>query len=341
MRLIPCNLVARFRAAGLAPIYRPGERGAPGGSGASLPAIVPRGAGRIVGRPTTAAPIGPAAAWDGWRQKDGSSCKPVPRAIQYLCMAQRTGRPAGRNVPVTGQKGRCLMLVDWPTVESVICGLGVPGAPVRLALLFGPPGTGKTTAAVRAGGPETVYSLTLCDETPAASLSGHFVPEGGNFVWMDGPALRAFRGGHRLILNEIDHASGDCLDFLQGLLDDPGIARLDLPSGESVLPGAGFHCVATMNGVPGDLPEALRDRFAITFNIDEPHPNALAAFPDAVKDAILGTVAVDDDDRRTSLRAWKSYVGLATTVGEEVAARSVFGHRADEVLSALKMAAER
>ena len=227
-----------------------------------------------------------------------------------------------------------MMLVDWPTTEAVIRGS-------RLCLLYGPPGTGKTTAAVRTGAPGKVFSLTLTDETPAAELRGHFVPQGGNFVWMDGPALRAFRDGARLVLNEVDHASGDALDFLQGLLDDPGIASLDLPSGETVFPGEGFSCIATMNGQPEDLPVALQDRFAIRVEVTEPHPDALASFPKPVQDAIVGTVAVDDSDRRTSLRAWRSYVDLSAVVGDDAAAKAIFGTRHTEVLNALRMAGER
>ncbi|HEY1309251.1 MAG TPA: AAA family ATPase [Vicinamibacterales bacterium] len=226
------------------------------------------------------------------------------------------------------------MLLDWTTTEAVIAGS-------RLCLLYGPPGTGKTTAAVRAGSPGSFYNVTLTDETPAAELRGHYIPADGNFVWQDGPAMRAFREGTRLVLNEIDHASGDALDFCHCLLDDPGIAAITLPTGETVHPSPGFTVVATMNGEPGDLPPAIRDRFAVAIEVTEPHPDAIAGMPEAVQDAIRGTVGTDDDEQRTSLRAWRSYLDLADKVGDETAARAVFGIRAGEILAALKLADER
>lgn len=226
------------------------------------------------------------------------------------------------------------MLLDWKTTEAVIAGS-------RLCLLYGPPGTGKTTAAVRAGSPVSFYNVTLTDETPAAELRGHYIPVDGSFVWQDGPAMRAFREGVRLVLNEIDHASGDALDFAHCLLDDPGIAAITLPTGETVHPAPGFTVVATMNGDPSDLPPAIADRFAVAIEVTEPHPDAMAGLPEAVQDAIRGTVGADDEDRRTSLRAWRSYLDLAGKVGDETAARAVFRHRADEVLAAIALAEER
>src|SRR5207244_1607050 len=110
-------------------------------------------------------------------------------------------------------------------------------------------------------------------------LRGHFIPKGQEFIWMDGPALTAFRLGSRLVLNEIDKASGDALTFCHALLDDPGIARITLPTGETVIPHEDFHVIATMNGEPEDLPDALRDRFAVRIHIDKLHPEAVEALP--------------------------------------------------------------
>lgn len=226
------------------------------------------------------------------------------------------------------------MLVPWKDLEAAINAS-------RLILLYGPPGTGKTTAAVKCGNPASVYNVTLTDETPAAELRGHFIPKGGEFVWMDGPAMRAFRSGARLVLNEIDKASDDCLDFLHALLDDPGVSAFTLPTGETVTPGETFQVIGTMNGQPEDLPHAIRDRFAGRMEVTVPHPDAIARFPQAIQDAIIGTTPVDEDDRRTSMRAWSCYLDLAAKVGQDTAAAVVFGHRAAEVLTAIRLAGER
>ena len=225
------------------------------------------------------------------------------------------------------------MLLDWNRIETVI-------AESRMVLLYGPPGTGKTTAAVRAGSPASFFNVTLTDESPAAELRGHFVPRGGDFVWMDGPAMRAFRDGSRLVLNEVDKASDDALDFLHALLDDADMAAITLPTGETVNPGPAFQCIATMNGQPEDLPDAVLSRLATRLEILEPHPAAIAHFPVAVQDAIRGTIGVEND-RRSELRAWNAYLKLAAKVGDETAALAVFQHRAQEVLNAVRLAGER
>src|SRR5690606_6142906 len=110
----------------------------------------------------------------------------------------------------------------------------------RRVLLMGPPGTGKTYAATRRGLDgrkiQKVYSVTMTPETPMAELRGHFVPKDGEYVWMDGPAVRAWREGARLVINEIDHASPDTQSFMFALLDDPDFAETTLPTGETVRP---------------------------------------------------------------------------------------------------------
>lgn len=212
-------------------------------------------------------------------------------------------------------------------------------AHVRRLLLFGVPGTGKTHAALRlgVGTDQRVFSITVTPETPAAELRGHFVPSGDHFVWMDGPAIAAWRSGGRLVLNEIDHAGGDLLSFLLVLLDDPGSARITLPSGEVVTPAPGFSVVATMNGEPEALPPALRDRFVATIEIDAVAPGALERLPHDVREAARATVALPEE-RRVSVRAWLEFAELRERTDERIAAVTVFGDRASEVLAALRMA---
>lgn len=223
----------------------------------------------------------------------------------------------------------------WSLIELVL-----PAS--RLTLLYGPPGTGKTTAGNYMGEPKEVYNLTLTEETPAAELRGHFIPKGQEFVWMDGPALTAFKRGARLVLNEIDKASGDALTFCHALLDDPGIARITLPykseEGETVTvtPHPDFHVVATMNGEPDDLPEALRDRFAVRINVDKVHPDAIASLPKELR-KIASKGISKDGERSVSIRGWNAFVQLREIVGEENAARAVFGSRADTILNTIKI----
>ena len=214
----------------------------------------------------------------------------------------------------------------------------------RLTLLYGPPGTGKTTAGNFLGVKEgmEVYNLTLTEETPAAELRGHFVPKGQEFVWMDGPALTAFKTGARLVLNEIDKASGDALTFCHALLDDPGMARITLPYKDeygkpvTVTPGEGFNVIATMNGDPDDLPEALRDRFAVRIHVDKVNPNAIKSLPEDLR-KIASKGISSEGERSVSIRGWNAFVQLREIVGEENAARAVFGPRAKTILNTIKI----
>ena len=50
-------------------------------------------------------------------------------------------------------------------------------------------------------------------------------------------------------------------------------------------PAKGFNVVATMNGVPDDLPEALADRFAVKIDINNVHPDAIETLPEQYKGA--------------------------------------------------------
>lgn len=215
----------------------------------------------------------------------------------------------------------------WSVAESVIqFGQGN-------TLLYGPPGTGKSYAAQ--SGAVTVYNLTITPDTAAAELRGHYHPRGGEFVWQDGPIVRAMREGARLVLNEVNHAGGDVLSFLLAALDNPASCRICLPSGETVRPAPGFHVVGTMNGEPEDLLPALKDRFAAHVEILEPHPAAIESLPADLQNAARGTVTATGSDR-VSLRSWLSFARLRDGLGAEVAAQAAFGSRWQAVLDSLK-----
>ena len=211
----------------------------------------------------------------------------------------------------------------------------------RLMLLYGPPGTGKTTSANMIGvdDPQSVINLTLTEETPSAELRGHYHLIEGEFKWRDGVGIAGFRVGRRIVLNEIDKASGDTLQFCHALLDDPGIAKFTLPTGEVIYPEPGFSCIATMNGQPEDLPDAIQDRFAIKINIDKPHPKAIESLPEDLRKPAMQGFTKAGGTRSISIRGWKAFAMLREETNEIVAAKAVFGDRAENILNTLKIGA--
>jgi MoxR-like ATPase len=206
-------------------------------------------------------------------------------------------------------------------------------------LLYGPPGTGKTHVAKTSGlTGERVLSITLHEDSTAAELEGFYRPKGDVFEWMDGHAVNAWRFGHRLVLNEIDRAQGEVLTFLYGILDDPELAEMTIGSGETIRPSGQFKCVATMNGVPSHLPDALIDRFDAIIPINEVNPSVYSAMPEP-----LAKLAKSKDVREKilggapSTRPMLAFGRLRRGMGDGPAAQVVFGKHADSILDALRV----
>ena len=218
----------------------------------------------------------------------------------------------------------------WEIVEAIL--------PVtRRALLFGPPATGKTHIATHIHmKTRTVYSVTLTESTPDAELRGHFVPSGGDFKWMDGPAIKAWRDGGCLVLNEINRASADALSFCYVLLDDPKTARVTLPTGETVAPHPNFRAVATMNGNPDELPEALRDRFPVQIEVLKTNPHALEALPQELRDMARGTMDLEAN-RRITMRSWLAFAEAVYEggVSPDIAGAAIFKAKWADLRSAV------
>ncbi len=225
----------------------------------------------------------------------------------------------------------------------------VMAAQVNRVLLYGPPGTGKTFAALRfAVSGDPAERLVCTEDLTTGEITGTWMPAGdGRWSWREGPAIRSWRAnagrGGRLVVDEIDRASGDALSTLLAVTDSPDSARWRSPeSGEWVTPGVNFSVVMTTNVEDlEELPAALRDRFAVRIRVDRPHPSAVRRLSDDLRrPALAGSLG--DVPRRVSLRGFYAFDQLRSHYGAERAARLVFGEtEGAAVIDALAIGALR
>ncbi len=227
----------------------------------------------------------------------------------------------------------------WQDVSDTL------GAGVDRLILYGPPGTGKTYAGLTLGDVRGGAFRLICTEdmTPA-DITGHFLPTAsGTWTWLDGSVVRAWKGngqcGGRIVADEIDRASGDVLSLLLNMFDSDGSASWQHPeTGLELRPVEGFSVVMTTNIEDlRDIPQALRDRFPIAVRIDQPHPDALATLPIALRTP--ASVSADaEHPRRFSIRSFRAFDHLQRRgLSTERAARLVFGPLADDILDAIRI----
>ena len=217
----------------------------------------------------------------------------------------------------------------------------VMAAGINRVILYGPPGTGKTFAALHflaaAGDSER---LICTEDLTTADVNGSWVPCGnGQWEWLEGPAIRAWRKGTRLVVDEVDRASGDVLSLLLAVTDTDGSAQWRQPqTGELVTPHETFSVIMTTNIERlEELPTALRDRFSVAIRIDRPHPSSVRYLREDLRQMAMNG-SLGDEDRRISLRAFYAFDVLRGCHGEARAAELLFGSSvAEAFLDALSI----
>lgn len=208
----------------------------------------------------------------------------------------------------------------------------------RSLLLYGPPGTGKSALAHHPNG-HPIYSLNFSEDGIGSKLEGIWRPAKGDWEYVLGHGSRAWSNPGRLVIDELDRGSPDQISLMYRFLDSHEGAQITLPGGDTLTPHPEFQCVATMNGTPDSLPEALVDRFEVKLFINEPNPKAIARFPEKLRNMIAESCMKPIPEQRVGLRAWTAFFKLANKMrDEEGAAALVFGNRANDILAGVKLA---
>ena len=143
---------------------------------------------------------------------------------------------------------------------------------VRSVLLHGPAGTGKTMSCKlmcqRIGIP--LMDTVNCTDNLDEFILGKYIPEDGKIVFRESFVTKAIRSGGAVVFEEINFARPQYLAFLNSLLDDNGMVRLD--NGEVVRRHENFRFFATMNiGYYGtkELNQALYNRFNVIIDVPD------------------------------------------------------------------------
>lgn len=225
----------------------------------------------------------------------------------------------------------------WQDVEDAI------EAGLTKIILFGPPGTGKTYAGLHKFGARQAHRLICNEDMTSADVTGHFMPTAdGTYKWNEGSVIKAWRGdgvhGGRVVADEIDRASGDVLSVLLSMFDSVESSSWSHPAtGEIVRPNPGFSVFMTTNIEDmDDLPTALKDRFPVAVRIDKPHPEALVGLSEDIRIPAANSVDAYGSGR-ISLRGWKAFDQMRGKLGDEKAARLVFGDRYQSVIDTLNV----
>ncbi len=208
-------------------------------------------------------------------------------------------------------------------------------------LLYGKPGTGKTYFALNYFLPPSGQSFRLIctDEMTDGDLVGTY-RQSDNGIWKfhEGFAIKAWRVGGRLVVDEINRCNGDVESRLMALIDTVASSSFQNPeTGEVVTPQDGYSVVATMNGEPDDLSPAVLDRLVVRAEINEPHPDAIKALPLYLRDIAMAYCSKDDKDRY-SIRSFIAFNQLYKASGDmEKAAHVCIPNISGSVLDAMRL----
>jgi nitric oxide reductase NorQ protein len=138
-------------------------------------------------------------------------------------------------------------------------------------LLYGPPGTGKTALLEAAFNDRGFYYVGGTGDTEVADFIGSYVPVSATeFVWEDGPMLKAAEEGKPFIVDEVALIDPKAMAVVYPVMDGRGeIVVTSNPARGTVKVKPGFVVYGACNpNAPGArMSEALLSRFPLQFEV--------------------------------------------------------------------------
>jgi len=195
-------------------------------------------------------------------------------------------------------------------------------------MLTGPTGCGKSSLVreycARLNIP--FYETSANARTEFETFLGKWVIIEGNFHWVDGPLVQAFRDGGVFVINEIDTMNPDELTGFNGILDGSTLCLRE-KDGEIIQRHPNFKMIATGNsaGVGDDtglyggvktMNMAFMDRFLVTqvdyMDLEDELKILQAIAPDFDWDDVLREMLAVAHDVRDQFKAGKLNATLST-----------------------------
>lgn len=191
-------------------------------------------------------------------------------------------------------------------------------------MLVGPPASGKTSVVTQFAA-ACRWPLTRFNgnrDVTVQDFVGTYEARNGSTVWVDGPLPRAMKGGHILVLDEVDHMPAECTSILHSAMEPGGKLLITSNGGELVSPHKNFRIVGTSNtGGFGDdtglhpnakvQDFAFLSRFDCVFRVnwmDERHERKLLIKATGIKEDLAALlVKVARDTRKAAENGDLSY----------------------------------